>query len=88
MVNENKRLYYRWLTDEMESPATSADKDADKEVSGARKRPYHQIAEDLLPDLSGTPCSVIDDEEYLEELVRGGDAILEGDESSETAQNA
>ncbi|KAL7058865.1 hypothetical protein AAHC03_013033 [Spirometra sp. Aus1] len=78
VASSSKCLFYRSLTD---SPATKEDTGAGKLNRAPSKRSYEQVTEDLN-ELIATPLSLIDDEEYLEELVRGGDAILDEEEES------
>ncbi|VDD83043.1 unnamed protein product [Mesocestoides corti] len=102
VINENRRLYYRGLTDvpDVSSAGVSINTIAksDAKDSGGRtsastsrastKRPFEPTHDQLFTDLNGAPLSNIDDEEYLQELVRGGDAILEdGDEDEDYHRN-
>ncbi|VDN14909.1 unnamed protein product [Dibothriocephalus latus] len=79
VATSSKCLFYRTLTD---YPVPKEDPTATKLSRAASKRPYDPVTEDLS-ELTGTPLSLIDDEEYLEELVRGGDAILDEEEESQ-----
>ncbi|VDL93757.1 unnamed protein product [Schistocephalus solidus] len=78
VATSSKCLFYRSLTD---FPVTKEDSSTAKLNRVPSKRSYDLVTEDLN-ELTGTPLSLIDDEEYLEELVRGGDAILDEDEES------
>jgi len=85
VVGDSSRVYYRCLTDgkpelkDDENKDTAANKNAQRTSS---KRPLELPVIQWPLELNGNPLSLIDDEEYLEELVRGGDAILDEDEVS------